>query len=108
MKTKIPKKFTFIGILFIALNLIVFQNCTAIKTALFVSAPEKAYAMAVGSQPGADTGGPTNGDFGGGTSDDCGACDSSSNNGPAFTAEQLADILAPAVDRRPARNELPH
>ncbi len=39
-------------------NLVIFQNCTAVKTAIFVAAPEKAYAMAVGSQPGADTGGP--------------------------------------------------
>ncbi len=46
------------GAVILAVTVVAFQNCSAIKTALFITAPDKAYAMAIGSQPGADTGGP--------------------------------------------------
>ncbi len=68
-KTKIKKRWLLAG--FLLFNLAFFQGSTGIKSAFFVAAPEKAYAYAIGAQPGADTGGPpdTGGGGGGGDSD---------------------------------------
>ncbi len=56
MDFNLQKKLGIISALMICA--VAFQNCSVVKSALFVAAPEKAYARAVGAQPGADTGGP--------------------------------------------------
>ncbi len=88
------------------LNVFFFQNCSILKTALFVSSPEKAYAMAVGSQPGADTGGPheDDGDGGGGT-------DGNGSNGGNYSASDVSAVTGFAqqdVGRALDANEKPN